>query len=89
MKKKEAGPSTHRPTRTSAHAEEEDKEEGSEESDPEQSSENIETDFEEDPFKEHPAQPEMWDMYDAIRERRTKARQEVLADPKSPRRSRQ
>lgn len=86
-KKKEAGPSSQRPARTSAPIEEEkeEREQGSEESDQEEASENTETDSEEDPFKEHPAQPEMWDIYDTVRERWTKARQETNpTNPRSP-----
>ena len=77
-KKKEAGTSSQRPARTSAPAaaeEDEEEEIGFEESEKEDNSKQTETDFEEDPFTQQPAQPEMWDMYNAIRERRTKAHQ--------------
>ena len=83
--RKEARPSTQRPARIATHMEEEkeEREEESEESKQEEASENIETDSDEDPFEEHPAQAELWDTYDKVREQRTKAKQEAI--PSIPR----
>ena len=48
-----------------------------------QVSKKTETDSNEDLFEEHPTEPEQWDVYNEVWERRTKERQEAI--PSTPR----
>ena len=71
---KEAGTSSQRPTRGVSQTKEEDKEEEilSEDSERSEDSKNTDTYTKQDPFIEHPAQPEHWDIYDEAKERERK-----------------